>query len=723
MAEYTFPNISLPEKEKSKKSYYETWAKAIVCNSITSNWIANYNKMAMLYSFYGEGTGNNLTGYLQTAPDGSAMPGIWTTQNTIKTRIRSLLGELEKSGYVIKARALNSEAESRKLEEKERLRVKRKLADVLQFIEEETGMQMEDPEYVPQTEDELKEYMDLTWKDKNVLILEAALKWIAKRTHWDETRKRLFLDVLIVNMMVIRNEIVRGVPQSTHVDPSKFIFDPNSTDDMLSDSTYFGEVEYMPLASAAERYGLTTEEIQEAYKSYQTYLGMGMEQRNEADGYFGCMPGQSLKWFKVEDGTPRCLVIRACWRDYKLLAHKKSKNEKYDSDHLADVTNDYVSKGDKEKVIYNKIECWKQATIVGGKFCRDYGDCPNQARDLSSLEVSEPPYKVWIPEFIMGKYTSLVEQLVGLQLLKDIALYQLQIQMARAVGKVLVIDMAMFPDNQLKEEVIGRMKADGVIFGNSKEYQLMSGNMNLFQEFDLSLSESIGQAITLIEYFDKQIDNISGINAERQGQSQGASQGLGVTNSLVYQSNLITASYFVGFERFCSRVLNYQAKLVKVAWAGKERFAPIIGDVGVDFLKDNIDISLDEFDVLVESLPPSAVDRQTLIKWLDLAVQADPGFLPDAMAILLEQDNTIAVRKYQRRYQLRQMHLNKQEQQASEQEQMNQQQQIQLGQDQLQFQRENSPVQLQGMKNQGNQTKALISSRTKLKGDMFKLLK
>src|SRR6185436_9724192 len=107
--------------------------------------------------------------------------------------------------------------------------------------------ELEKQEYVPQNERELDEYMDLGWKDKHVLILEGALKWIAKRSNWDEIRKRDFLNVVITNICVNRNEIVRGVPKPRAVDPMKFIFDPNSTDDMLSDSTYFGEVEYIPL--------------------------------------------------------------------------------------------------------------------------------------------------------------------------------------------------------------------------------------------------------------------------------------------------------------------------------------------------------------------------------------------------------------------------------------------------------------------------------------------
>jgi hypothetical protein len=712
---YSFPSIAVKDKEKDK-DYHKRWALAIVANTFNDNWTTNYNKLQMLSSLYQFGTGSDLTSYLQTNPDGSAAPAIWTSLNNIKSRLRVLIGELEERGYIIKARALNSEAESRKLEEKERLRVKRMLQDVVQFAEETSGLQLEKQEYVPQSDEELKEYMDLTWKDKNVLILEAALI-----SNLDDKRKRLFLNVLWSNRCFVRNDIVRGIPQPSEVDPLRFIFDPNSTDDMLSDSTYFGEVEYMPLAAAAERYGLSLPELEEAYNSYETYLGIGADRAsNPYNDSWASMPGQTLRWFKLEDGTPRCLVIRACWRDYKTISHKYEENDK--GKFLQDVSNeDKIRKRDEDKIIHNKIQIWREATLIGGNIVREWGECSNQATSLDSLEVSEPPYICWVPEFLQGRDISLVEQLAGLQLLKDISLYQLQLQMARAIGRVLVLDAAMFPEGTRKEEVISQMKSDGVVIVNSKEYMMAPNSMNLFKDYDLSLSQSIGQAIQLVNYFDQQLDSISGVNAERQGQVAGASQAVGVTQSAVIQSNLITAPYFKGFERLCSRVLNHLAKLVKIAFADKEKFAPIIGDVGINFLADNIDISLDSFDVIVQSLPPITQDRQMVQQLIMTAVQSGELPISDALSILMEPDLSVAIRKFQRKHALRQILLQQQEAQMAEQEQM-------MTQAQLQQQMAtaqggwNNQLQLQQMKNQANLQKTLATSRTKLSSEKLRLL-
>jgi hypothetical protein len=720
-----FPSIAVPDKEKDK-DYHLRWARSIVSNNFTNGWSTNYQILKTLYSFFLDGTQGDMTTYLQTAPDGSQMPGIWLSLNNGRVKLTNLIGELEERGYMIKAKALNSEAIHRKFEEKERLRIERHLQDVFEFAEQESGMPLKSGEYVPQTDQELDEYMDLTWKDKHVVILETALKWIAQRTDWDEKRKALFRDVLISNRAIVKNEIIRGIPQGRRVDPLKFIFDPNSSDDMLSDSTYFGEVEYMPLAVAAERYSLSLDDLKKAQGDYQDYLGLGLDARGSHSeaASFGYMPGQMLKWFKIEDGTPRCLVIKACWRDYKTLSHKYEKKEEYGAEYFQDLTGNEKELSrdrNKDKITTNKIECWRQATIIGGSILKEWGECPNQARDLSKLEISEPPYKVWIPDFLVGKSVSKLEQLVGLQLMKDIAMYQIQIQMARAVGKVLVFDEAMMPSGMSKEDVTARIKADGIAWVNSKEYQMTAGNMNLFKDFDLSMSESILQAINIIEYCDSQMDSISGVNSERTGGVQGASTAVGVQQAQLIQSNLNTAPYFKGFDRFCSRVFNHQAKLVKVAWAGREVFAPIIGDVGVDFLKDNIEIQLDEFDVFVQSLPPFTQDRQKLEQMLMIAVQSDPEMLDDALDIMMEPDTTVALRKFKRKRALRKMMLQQQEQAQMQAEQEFQQQQLEQ-QGQLQQGNWQNLKDIQQMKGDNNLQKTRVTSRTKLNSEKLRLL-
>lgn len=717
----SFPYISVGNAEKETEDYHLRWAKAIVTNTFTDTYSQNFVLMSELYKLFQSGTTADMATHLQQAEDGSTLPSVWLSVNEIKTKVKTLLGELEDRGYEIKVKSVNPEAHARKLEEKERLRVERRLQPTAQFAQQLTGIPLQKEEHIPQTDKELDEYMDLSYKDKAALIVEFALKFIAATTDWDDKRLWMFRDLVITNRAVTKNEIIRGIPQARRIDPLCFIFDPNSTNDNLSDSTYFGEVEYMPLAAAAERFGLSEEEVKEAYNSYNNYLGLNERSNHPQHGYYGMIPDQTIRWFRVMDGTPRCLVIRASWRDYKVLAHKYEVKADYGTEYLQDVTGEKVSKKDKDKIMTNKIETWRQCTLIGGTIVREWGECPNQARDLSSINKSEPPYKVWVPDFLLGRSVSTVEQMAGLQLLKDITVYNMQLAMARGGPKGFVYDMAMKPENMTHEQVLGYLKSSGILYVNSKEYQLGAGNLRMFEQFDLTLSESIQQYIGIMNYIDAKMDAVSGISPARQGIVPNASTAVGVMNSAVLQSNIVTATYFKGFERFCSRVLNHQARLVKLCWANKEVFAPIIGDAGIDFLRDNIDISLDEFDVVVQSSPPLVQDRQKLESIVMAAIQSGSLELVDALDIMIEPDTRNAIRKLKRKMAIRKVLEMQQEQQQLQNQQQIQQQQSQ-SQEAMQQQQLQSAMALQQQK-ENNQTKnTLISGRVRLNEAKIKTL-
>lgn len=719
---YAAPKLTTKNKDQK---YHEQWARFIVNHSISEDWRNSSTLMSELYKFVEEGSNGEMTQHLQKAADNTDNPAFWISMNTLPSKVDVLVGELETRGYDIRVRALNKEAYNRKLEEKERLRVKRRLQPLFQQVEQDTGMPMGEQENIPQTEAELNEYMDLTFKDKVEIFLESALKYIAKRYNWDEERKALWRDTIIVNRAFVRNDIVRGVPQSTRVHPLHMIFDTNSKKDDLSDALFFGELDYQPLSSVIERYGLSEEEINKVSGAYSEFLGMNAanEAVSSAAEYaysFGTISGNRLKWFKIIDGDLKVLVARTTWRDNNTINYKDEVNKKYGTGHFQRLPDGQRS--NTENVVSKKLEVWKQCTIIGGHIIREWGDCPNQPRSVTDLGPSEPPYKAWIPNYSTGRGVSKIEQLAQIQLLKDIAMYQMQLAMIRAGAKGISYDLAMIPDGWTPEKMMKYMRVFGVNFYNSKDYAFTPGTSSPpFKEFDQTMSDSVEKYVSIMEYLDRQQEKISGISPERQGGIQGASQGLGVTEAAIFQSNLVTQPLFVGFERFCSRILNHQAKLVKISWAGKEQFAAIIGDAGIDFLKENIDLELEEVGVFVESLPPIFQDRSKLENIVTMGLQAQAISFPDALSILTEPDTRVSIRKLQRKSLMREM---LQAQQA----QIQQEQQAALEEKLAAIDRQNQQDNMQGQlvlqesKNRGAQQRSDTQGMVKLSDRKLQLL-
>lgn len=664
---YTFPKLTVPESEKNE-DWHKKFVQAVLNKSVADGYANRYAIANECVNFYlGLQSGDEFD-FLQKAEDGDVLPAQWIVFNKINTKINLLIGELAERGYDLSVRALNKEARVRKLDEKERLRIEMRFAPVAMELEDEVGLPISSNEgFVPESEEELDDYIDMDYREISEIVMESALKYLCKRNSWDYNRIALFRDLLIQNMCFVRNDIIGGVPVAKHVDPRWMIWDVNATDDFLSDSTYFGEIEYMPVSQAVDRYELKDKDVEEVYNAYQDYIS-GINQAAMGASDFSVMDrSNNMKFFKTTGGGElRVLVVRGCWIDYKKISHKVTVDS-IGSEHLRKTHPD----AEGENIKKNRVQIWRQGTLIGGKILKEWGEMPNQTRNIDSLAFTEPPYKALIPNYLNNTAVSKVQQLKSLQKLKDITMYNIQLAMARAGTKGIFYDIAQLPEDFDINRAIKYLKSVGIAFIDSTSSG-SAASFNQFKEFDMTLSASVVQYLEISAMIDREMDAISGVNEARQGMVKNASQAVGVTQSALIQSNLSTALYFKLFSQFCSNVLNYQAKLVKIAFPkNKARFAPIIGDSGINFLETDVDLDLNDYGVFVEEHPPIVQDSQNFQQIVIAALQAGQLTFYDAMNLLMERDIKAGVRKLERSIKKReQMQMEQQqEMMAAEQEQ------------------------------------------------------
>lgn len=721
----SFPSLSTEVKDEK---YHRAFAEQIAQNSITSSWATSFRIKQECIKFFNSGSTGEMAGFVQKAQDGTDLPAMWLSISSLKSKIENLIGELETRGSEIRVRALSKEAVSRKKEEKEKRRVARRLQPTAQFAEEKSGLPLQDQSEIPQTERELDEWVDLKYKDKLELVYEMGLKKIADKNRYPDKRKAGFRDVWITNGVFVRNDMVRGFPTFTKIDPLCMIFDPNSTDDELSDSTYFGEPYYMGLADAAEKFNLSKEEIEQSQGQYNSQFGTGAAQApltTSADNFFGAVPQDILPWYSNLNNAPRVLVVRTCWKDYKVDRYKSETNDTYNSTYIQPLKpgeGAKVNKKRKTEVLSEKMTCWRGCTLIGGTIIKEWGELPNQPRDIETIEETLPPYTCWVPNYLMGQSVSKTEQLVKLELLRDMAMYNLQLAMNRAGAKGFIYDMALMPEGWNLDKVAGYLKTAGIAAVNTKEYQVMQGGMNVITPIDLSISDGVRNYVEIMNFIDTQENIIMGSSPERQGVIPAASQAVGVTDAAILQSSMTTKPYFVGYERFWSRVMSQQAKLLRISVANKpEMWDSILGEAGVDFLRDNIDVSLESVGVIVEALLPLLQDRSKFEGLVTMMVQSGGLEPQDAIDILLDPDIRQANRKLQRKVTLRKM-LEAQHEQAMQQQQQEMDQRLDAQNTQRQQIAQQGEFGLQQLKNKGTMDKTAVVSNTKLNSDKINAL-
>jgi hypothetical protein len=708
---YSFPSLAIPESEKNEE-WHRQFTLAIINRSLNNNYDINYAAQNESVEFFnGTQTGDEFD-FLMSAEDGEVLPATWINYNRIRNRVLIMLGELQKKSYAIKAVTVNKDAKTRKLQEKESARVRMRLAPEKDVLAQETGLPNAIEGFTPTNEAELDDFYEYTFKEKNEIIMEHALRFITKKMNWRYKRMSGFRNILIQGAAFSRCEIENGLPFVRDIDPRYMVFDTNATDDFLSDSTFFGEVRYMALGDAAAKYNMSLKSIKEVADSYQQFLDQ-TNPGNVGTSSFGALNGTSLNYFNSDGTDLRVLVLSAVWLDYKKIKHKTSK-DKYGNEHVKRVS-DKAQNGD---LTTNNVAIWRKATLIGGKLLTDWGEVENQVRENDAMAETSCPYKALLPHYMNGKAVSIVDQLKGLQKLKDVTMYNIQLAMARAGAKGFIYDISQVPDGWDIHNVIKYLKTAGIAFIDSKKDGLPSTH-NQFQAIDQTLSSSIEQYININNMIDAEMDSISGINDARRGESTGASQAVGVMRSALVQSNLATEAYYDLFNQYNNNILNHLAGLVKLSVEDNDRFAPIIGDVGFDFLKETTHLELDDFGVFLEEVPPLVEDLQNFQALVQAALQAGQIDFADGLDLMLEKDIIIGVQRFKRSMAQKEAEAMKQQQaqmQAAMQAQQAEQQskaQLEMGKIEKKGQYD---LEKQRMENEGDAQSDMIKGKIGIAG-------
>lgn len=707
----SMPSIFVPDKEKDE-NYHKTFVQSIANRSVMSGYSARNLVMNECYNFYLGLQGGEEFEFLQKAEDGEVLPAKWMDFNKIAVKVDNLLGQLSQRGYRISVKASNKEAQSRKMDERNRLITEMRFKPIGEALQEDNGIPINGGDaFIPETERELDIYMDKTYKETSEIVMRGILNYLRKLHHWDYERIALFRDLMIAGACFAKNEIIDGMPTLQRVDPRNVIFDVNAKDDYLSDSTYWGEVTYMSMSEVTKRYKISKKELEEAFKDFQNYtLNTTAFTAFQNDyGFLGTNNSQ-LKLFENRGGQLRVLVVKAFWQDFKIMSNKYSE-DKYGQTHIKKVEPGAPGENVKNTV----LQIWRQGHLIGGKFMKEWGVMKNMDRSVDNMATTTPPYVGLIPNYINGAIVSKVHRLKPLQNLKNVALYNLQLLMSKSGGKVFFYDVSQLPKGWDIHTAMKYAKIAGIAFIDSSVEG--GGTYNQFKDVDLGVSAAFTNFLQVSEFLDREMDSISGINEVRQGIAQGASQAVGVTNSLLAQSNMSTQMYYDMFGMMFSRAMNKQAGLAKIAWAGKERFAPIIGDVGVNFLELDIELELNDYNVFVEEVPQIAADKQLFYQLVMTGIQQQTLPFIQGLKLLMEPDIDDAV--VQLEFEVKKQEMMQQEQQAQAQQQqaaMMQQEQKLAEAQQFQAAQSNQAKMLgQQMKGQQDLQKIVAQGRLDLK--------
>ncbi len=335
--------------------------------------------------------------------------------------------------------------------------------------------------------------------------------------------------------------------------------------------------------------------------------------------------------------TSNVYVANVAWRAYKKIGYltylddRTGKPEKTVVDETFKMTPELKESG--AEVTWDWItEIW-EGTQIGDKDFVGVRPLENQTGNL--------PYVGYIYNNVNSKATSVVDMAKAHQYTYLIVWWRLEQELAKAKGKKFLMDLAQLPQSKgwTVDQWMHYFDNMGVAWINSKEEgrqgdPTSTAAFNQFKEIDMTLSKSVGQYMDILRKLEEQIENITGVSRQREG-NIGASETASGAHRAIIQSTNNTKPLFFYHDQVRKIVLQECLELCRVAYVDGLELQFAVSDTVTETLKlEPGQLIGTDLAVFVVDSFEEAENIDKLERFLEIAIQTDKANLSDAIEVI-----------------------------------------------------------------------------------------
>lgn len=630
-------SLAVPDSQKDEvwhKSYHDLLLRR--CYFVSEPG----RDIEYLYNYYhGKVDPQQDHNHLITSDSGVMYPVDFINYNKILGFVEVMLGQLHRNGASLEVVPTSKKAISKKREKELELETDFRLLPFYAEQQQATGLPLIRPD-MPKTPEELRE-KKMNAKEFGQVVYQRLLDWYQKKIAWSNQRELLAEDGLVAGRIFVESKIVNGLPKFLLKDIRKMVFDRNMKSPWGEDAEYVGEIEYIPLRTAMEEHGLSVDEAQKL-----------RDRKSQGSASVGIGFASANKYPLIADFDGEEYILRTSfyWKDVKTKVglHYQNANTKTSHFHLKDAEIneadrkagiDTASRRKKAKETTTiQVEIIRKCIVLGDHKVVEWGLLENQVRTFDDWHHTKFPIVFFLPKWKFGTNNSIVELLVPLQKLVDRCNYQVQKAMKKDRGVFFINDTTQIPDGYTEEdqmyfaEILGMIPVTSRILGANSNYQS-------FQAVDMSLRESVRIYMEIAAMAANEMRDIVGIPKIAEGQLMGSAQTVGTTQIAQQQGTIRTERFFRGFDRFTEMFFELVLGQFKIC-IGKdpEKFRPLIGDDGVEYVMKDVDFNLDDYGTFLNTSYRSDHHRNLLLQHVPQAMAN--GLVPflDGLDLMLEDN-------------------------------------------------------------------------------------
>ena len=282
-----------------------------------------------------------------------------------------------------------------------------------------------DPETLPETEEELELHMQLTYKQATEIAEEQAINVLLEGNKYELTRKRLYYDLAVLGIAAVKTNFnnSEGVTVD-YVDPARMVWSYTESP-YFEDVYYVGEVKTIPINELVKQFPhLSNEDLEEIQQASLSQAHRYNTHRREKDKNQIDVLYFNYKTFMNEV--------------YKLKETGSGGEKAIEKDDTFNPPTDKVGGYAK---LSTQIEClYEGALILGTEKLLQWEMAENMMRPKSDYTKVKMNYNIVAPRMYQGKIESIVGRITGFADMIQLTHLKIQQVMSRMVPDGVYLD-------------------------------------------------------------------------------------------------------------------------------------------------------------------------------------------------------------------------------------------------------------------------------------------
>jgi len=489
-----------------------------------------------------------------------------------------------------------------------------------------------DPETLPDNEEELELHMQLEYKDSIEIAEEEAIKNVFDHNKYDLIKKRLDQDIAVVGMAAVKNEYTKSEGINIkYVDPADLIYSYTESP-YFDDIYYVGEIRKVSLVDLKKQYpDLSDDDI----KKYIEGQGTNVKLYNKS--YAAADPEDNAYVYVLyfEYKTFKNDV-------YKIKETSTGAKKAIKKDDSFNPPEDQRARFEKSSRIIEVI--YEGCKIVGADKLLQWKLAENMTRPKSNTVKAQFSYNIVAPRMYKGKVESLVSRMTTFADMIQLTHLKLQQVLARMVPDGVFLDADGIAEvdlgngtNYNPQEALNMYFQTGSVIGRSmtQDGEFNNGRVPIQELQTGNGGGKIQSLITSYNYYLQMMRDVTGLNEARDGTMPDQKalvglQKLAAANSNVATRHVLQAGLYLTLKT--AEAISLRISDVLEYGPTKKSFIQSIGKFNVATLKEMSKLQLHDFGIFLE-LAPDEEEKQLLENNIQMSLQKEQINLEDAIDI------------------------------------------------------------------------------------------